>query len=67
MANASSAFAKFPFLPSRISVISIFISALEKAKNVLEPIVGDTIEFLPLIHKQKKILCYACFKGVGST
>lgn len=25
----------------------------EKAKNVLEPIVGDTIEFLPLIHKQK--------------
>ena len=30
----------------------------EKAKNVLEPIVGDNIEFLPLIHKQttQKIL-----------
>ena len=31
----------------------------EKAKNVLEPIVGDTIEFLLLIHKQTKntMLC----------
>ncbi len=26
----------------------------EKAKNVLEPIVGENIEFLPLIHKQTK-------------
>ncbi|SCC68759.1 Protein of unknown function [Bacillus wiedmannii] len=31
----------------------------EKAKNVLEPIVGNNIEFLPLIHKQTKntMLC----------
>ncbi|MED2840294.1 hypothetical protein P4255_22825 [Bacillus wiedmannii] len=31
----------------------------EKAKNVLEPIVGDTIEFLPLIHKQTNKKYYA--------
>ena len=31
----------------------------EKAKNVLEPIVGDNIEFLPLIHKQTNKKYYA--------
>ncbi|MEX0379687.1 DUF1629 domain-containing protein, partial [Bacillus sp. S4] len=31
----------------------------EKAKDVLEPIVGDNIEFLPLIHKETHEKYYA--------
>ncbi len=41
----------------------------EKAKSVLESLVGNNVEFLPLIHKasERKILCYSRFTCIRCT